>query len=142
MSLTRLEKTTLGISGLTAVGVGGFILAAPQAFYASYDITLGDDASLLSEIRAPAAGLVTLGIFMLAGIWRASLVQLAVASALIVFLAFPTGRLISVAVDGMPSGGIIGALALEIAIAILCIFAFRRRFLRATPSFTDVPAKP
>lgn len=142
MSLTRLEKTTLGISGLTAVGVGGFILAAPQAFYASYDITLGDDASLLSELRAPAASLVTLGIFMLAGIWRASLVQLAVASALIVFLAFPTGRLISVAVDGMPSGGIIGALALEIAIAILCIFAFRRRFLRATPGLTDVPAKP
>ncbi|WP_254054624.1 DUF4345 family protein [Roseovarius sp. EL26] len=35
------------------------------------------------------------------------------------------GRLIGVAVDGMPSGGIIGALVLEIAIAILCIFAFR-----------------
>ncbi|MBS9719006.1 DUF4345 domain-containing protein [Pseudohalocynthiibacter aestuariivivens] len=140
MSLTRLEKITLGISGLTAVGIGGFIMVAPHAFYASYGITLGNDASLLSELRAPAAGLVTLGVLMIAGIWRTAMAQLAVASALIVFLAFPAGRLIGLAVDGMPSGGIIGALVLEITIAILCIIVFRRRFLRATPGLTDVPA--
>jgi len=141
MSLTRLEKITLGISGLTAVGIGGFIMAAPHAFYASYGITLGNNASLLSELRAPAAGLVTLGVLMIAGIWRTAMAQLAVASALIVFLAFPAGRLIGLAVDGVPSGGIVGALVLEIAIAILCIIAFRRRFLRATPGLTDVPAQ-
>lgn len=133
MSLTRLEKMTLSISGLTAVGIGGFIMAAPHAFYASYGIALGDNASLLSELRAMAAGLTTLGGLMLAGIWRAALAELAVAAALIVFLAFPAGRLIGVAIDGVPSAGIVGALALEVAIAILCITAFRHRLMRPSP---------
>lgn len=138
MSLTLLEKITLGISGLTAVGIGSFIMVAPHAFYASYGITLGDNASLLSELRAPAAGLITLGVFMLTGIWRTAMAQLAVAASLIVFLAFPAGRLIGVAVDGMPSGGIIGALVLEIAIAILCILAFSRRARRSRSNLSSV----
>ncbi len=129
MSLSRFEKISLGIAGVTATGIGSFIMVAPNAFYASYGILLGDNPSLLSELRAPAAGLLTLGILMLTGIWRSKMAQLAVASALIVFLAFPAGRLIGLAIDGMPSGGIIGALMLEFAIAILCIVAFRRRIL-------------
>jgi len=127
MSLTLFEKVTLGISGVTAVGIGGFIMLAPRAFYAGYGITLGDDPSLLSELRAPAAGLLMLGGLMLAGIWRAAMAPLAIAATFIVFLAFPVGRLIGLAIDGVPSGGILGAWMLEIAIAALCILAFRRR---------------
>ncbi|MFK8034762.1 MAG: DUF4345 domain-containing protein [Hyphomicrobiales bacterium] len=130
MSLTLFEKVTLGISGLTAAGIGGFIMLAPHAFYASYGITIGDNPSMLSELRAPAAGLLTLGVLMLTGIWRSAVAQLAVAAALVVFISFPVGRLIGVAVDGMPSSGIIGALVLEIAIAALCIFTFRRQAMR------------
>lgn len=127
MTLTKLEKTTLWISGLTAVGIGGMITFAPHSFYASYGIVIGEDPSLLSELRAPGAGLATLGIMMLLGIWRSALAQLAVAATLIVFLAFPAGRLIGLALDGMPSVGIVGALVLEVAIAALCVFAFRKR---------------
>jgi hypothetical protein len=138
MSLTLLQKITLGISGLTTVGIGSFIMVAPHAFYASYGITLGDNASLLSELRAPAAGLITLGVLMLTGIWRTAMAQLAVAASLIVFLSFPAGRLIGIAVDGMPSGGIIGALVLEIAIAILCLFAFSRRARHSRSDLTSI----
>ncbi len=141
MPLTLLEKFTLGISGLTAVGIGGFIMVAPHAFYASYGITLGDDPSLLSELRAPTAGLLTLGVLMLTGIWRSAMAQIAVAATLIVFLAFPAGRLISLVIDGVPSSGIIGALVLEIAIAVLCIFAFRRRIIGSTANLTSVDAR-
>jgi len=129
MTLNLLEKITLGISGLTAIGIGGMITIAPHAFYASYGVVLGENPSLLSELRAPAAGLTTLGILMLLGIWRSAMAQLAVASTLIVFLAFPAGRFIGLVVDGMPSSGIIGALIIEIAIAVLCLFAFRRRMV-------------
>ncbi len=55
MTLTRLEKIALGISGVTALSIGGFILVAPHTFYASYGITLSNDPNLLSELRAPAA---------------------------------------------------------------------------------------
>ncbi len=77
MTLIRFQTITLGISGVTALGIGAFILAGPHAFYAGYGITLGGDASLLSESRAPA-------------------------------------------------GSVIGALAVELAIAALCLTAFGR----------------
>lgn len=129
MALNTLEKITLGISGLTATGIGGMIMFAPHAFYAGYGITLGDDPSLLSELRAPAAGLTTLGILMFVGIWRSAMAQLAVAATLIVFLAFPIGRFVGIIVDGMPSSGIIGAFVFEIVIAAMCLFAFRKRLV-------------
>jgi hypothetical protein len=133
MTLTIFERLALGVSGVTALGIGGFILAAPQAFYASYGITLGHDASLLSELRAPAAGLAAFGILMLAGIVRPAWALLSVTAALTVFVAFPAGRLVGLAADGMPSSGILGALILELAIAALCLVAFRQR-LRPAPS--------
>lgn len=131
MTFNHLEKTALAISGLTAIGIGGMITFAPHVFYASYGIVVGDDPSLLSELRAPAAGLTTLGILMLLGIWKSAMAQLSVAATLVVFLAFPAGRLIGLAVDGMPSFGILGALFFEIAIAALCLFAFRNRLLNS-----------
>lgn len=126
MFVTFLEKSALGFAGLTAVGIGGYILAAPHVFFASYGILLGDDASLLSELRAPAAGLLVFGVLMLAGIWRRSMAQVAKAAALTVFLAFPAGRIIGLVVDGWPSGPIIGALIFELAVAVLCVVAFSR----------------
>lgn len=129
MTLNKFEKIALGTAGLTAAGIGGMITFAPHVFYASYGISIGEDPSLLSELRAPGAGLSTLGIVMLAGIWRSGMAQLAVAATLIVFLAFPAGRFVGIAVDGMPSSGIVAALIFEVAIAALCIFAFRKRLV-------------
>lgn len=127
MNMTRFQKITLAVAGITAFGIGCFILAAPHAFYASYGITLGADPNLLSELRAPAANLAALGAVMLAGIIRPSWAQISIAIALTVFLAFPAGRIISMVVDGMPSESVMGALVIEIVIAALCLVAFWRR---------------
>lgn len=125
MTLTRLQKIALGIAGFSALGIGAAITLAPHGFYASYGITLGSDPSLLSELRAPGAGLAALGAIMLAGIvWR-SVSPVAFVAALVVFLAFPAGRLVSLLVDGMPSAGIMAAFVFELAVAALCLFAFR-----------------
>lgn len=125
MSLNRTQKTALAVSGITSLGIGAFILAAPHAFYATYGITLGPDPSLLSELRAPGAGLAAFGGIMLAGIFLQRLHQAAIVAALTVFLAFPAGRLVGVVADGVPPSGILVALVLELAIAALCLFAFR-----------------
>lgn len=127
MRPTLFEKAALGLSGLTALAIGASILFAPHAFYASYGITLGEDANLLSELRAPGAGLAGFGLLMLLGIWRQAVLPVAMAVALTVFIAFPAGRLVGLAVDGVPSGSVIGALVVELVIAALCLAAFRRR---------------
>ena len=133
-----VQKIALGVAGITSLGIGAFILAAPFAFYASYGITLGPDPSLLSELRAPGAGLAAFGVVMLAGIFHPALRQAAVVSALTVFLAFPAGRLVGLAADGIPSVEILGALVLELAIAGFCLFAFRRG---ADPAVTGLTAR-
>ncbi|MCB1491614.1 MAG: DUF4345 domain-containing protein [Rhodobiaceae bacterium] len=130
MTLTRFQRIALGISGVTALGIGAFILSAPHAFYASYGISLGGDASLLSEPRAPAAGLAAFGVLMLAGIVRSAFSPVSVVSALTVFLAFPAGRLLGLVVDGVPSVSVLGAMIIELAIAALCLIAFRDRLWR------------
>ncbi len=124
MTQTRFQKLILGVSGITASAIGGFILFAPHAFYASYGISLGQDPNLLSELRAPGAGLAALGVLMLAGLWRTTLQGAAVAAAFAVFIAFPVGRLVSLALDGLPSSAVLGALAIELVIAVLLGLAF------------------
>ena len=136
MTPTFFEKIALGISGATALGVGGGILFAPQAFYASYGIPIGGDVSLLSELRAPGAGLAGFGLLMLLGIWRHTVQPAAMMISLTVFIAFPAGRLVGIAVDGIPSGGILGALVTELVIAALCLGAFRQRLWPRTPDLT------
>jgi hypothetical protein len=125
--VTRFQKISLGIAGITAFSIGAFILIAPQAFYAGYGIVLGPDPSLLSEMRAPGAGLAALGTIMLAGLFRAAVAPVALAASMTVYIAFPVGRLVSLAVDGMPSSSVIGALVIEVVIAGLLLAAFRRR---------------
>lgn len=127
MSFTRLQKIALAVAGATSLGIGATIVGAPHVFYASYDIAIGTDPSLLSEVRAFGAGLTGFGAVMLAGIIWPPLRQTAIVSAHVVFLAFPAGRLVSLVADGVPSTGILSALGLELAIAALCLFAFRRR---------------
>ena len=127
MTLNRLQKLALGLAGITSLGIGVFILASPHAFFSSYGITLGSNASLLSELRAPGAGLAAFGAIMLTGIVRPALAQAAVIAALTVFLAFPAGRIVGLVTDGLPSTGILAALVLEIAIAAVCVFAFLPR---------------
>ena len=136
--MSLFQKIALGIAGVTSLGIGGFILAAPYAFYASYGIALGPDPSLLSELRASGAGLAAFGAIMLAGIVRTALQQAAVVAALTVFLAFPAGRVVGLLVDGMPSGGILGALVLELSIAAICLFAFQRS---SGPALTGFAAR-
>lgn len=134
MRSTTFEKIALGLSGLTALTIGAFILFMPHAFYASYGIMLGQDANLLSELRAPGAGLAGCGLLMLLGIWRHAVLPVAMAVALTVFIAFPAGRLVGLAVDGIPSGSVIGALVVELVIAALCLAAFRRRLWQPAPA--------
>ena len=142
MRSTTFEKIALGLSGLTALAIGAMILVAPRTFYASYGITLGQNASLLSELRALGAGLAGFGLVMLLGIWRHAVLPVAIATAMMVFIAFPVGRLVGLVMDGMPSGSLIGALVVELIIAALCLAAFRRRLWQNAPGLSAARYTP
>lgn len=140
MKLTRFQKFALGVSGVVALAIGLFIVCAPHAFYASYGIALGQNPDLLSELRAPGAGLAALGAVMLAGVLRADFAPVSLAAALAVYLAFPAGRLVGIAADGLPSAGVLGALAAEVGIAVLLFAAFRPGRKKPTGKVRPGPA--
>ncbi|MCS0172344.1 DUF4345 domain-containing protein [Vibrio alginolyticus] len=126
MIVSMFERIVLGIAGVTAFTIGGFIALEPHTFYLSYGITLADDPNLLSELRGPGTNLAVLGAVMLAGLFYHPLSKTSIIAAKIVFFAFPVGRVIGILTDGMPSEAVLAALAVEIAIAALLFVAFRK----------------
>ena len=124
MTINWFQKLILGVAGLAALGIGLAILTVPAAFYGTYGIELGADPNLLSELRAPGANLSVFGAIILLGAFRQSMTRLSAAIGGLVFLAYALGRIVSMALDGMPSSGLIEATVIELVIGGLCIATF------------------
>ncbi len=126
MSTTLLQKLTIGIAGVTALSIGLAITSAPSGFYASYGIEIGSDPNLMSELRAPGMNLAALGAVIFAGVIRPQMAHFSAALGALVFLAFALGRLVSIALDGMPESGILVALFIEIFVGGFCLLSLHR----------------
>lgn len=122
-------KLVLFISGLIAASIGGAILFNPANFYAANGIDLGGSVSLLNEIRASGGALLTAGILIISGCFVARLRFTAVVVSCLLYLSYGLSRMLSFAVDGMPSEGLVQAAALEIVIGVVCVWAFVRETL-------------
>ena len=107
----------LTVSGLLLLVIGSTILLIPHAFYASDGIVLGQDPSLLSEIRAPGGLLFTSGLLILIGVFRPTLRSLALMLTVIVYGSFGLSRLLSLYLDGTPSNSLVIAMVVELVVA-------------------------
>lgn len=114
---TTMTVIYLVISGLLLLVIGAAILLAPHAFHGSNGIALGDNPNLLSEIRAPGGLLAASGIIILIGGIRPLLRSQALQLTTLVYGSFGVARLMSIAMDGMPSDSIVGATVLEFVVA-------------------------
>ena len=126
MKTSKLLKFVLLVSGLTAIGIGSAILFVPATFYATYGIELGSDASLANEIRVPGGALLATGLLMLAGVFLGEFAFASTVIAAAVYLSYGLSRLLSMAVDGLPDGGLVGAAAFELAIGTVSLLALLR----------------
>ncbi|MEM7209513.1 MAG: DUF4345 domain-containing protein [Pseudomonadota bacterium] len=121
---TKFAKTQLlilFIAGALLVLVGGYILAAPTSFYASNNIELGTNISLINELKAPAGMLMVAGLFMLVAIFVRSLVDSATWLAALIFVSYATSRLSSMVFDGTPASGLVQAAMLEGIVGVACL---------------------
>ncbi|MVO15072.1 DUF4345 domain-containing protein [Parasedimentitalea huanghaiensis] len=126
MKNTMGEKWVLAVAGGIALGIGLLVGFSPVAFYASSEIELGHSASLLSEIRAPAMVLIVFGLAMLAAVGVPKIRAAVLVAAAMLYLSYGIGRLISMAMDGMPHSNLLVAMALEVGVGLLCAFAYWR----------------
>ena len=123
LMFTRL---TLGVAGARARGIGAAITLGPDAFYGSYGIVLTASPDLYSEIRAPGANLAVLGAVMCIGALKPDWRRFSAALGTCVFFAYAAGRMVGIALDGMPSEAILLARAIERVLGGLCALALRR----------------
>ena len=129
MALSGNPYTTrlvLLLSGLIAVAIAATILAAPDAFYAGYGIQVGGNATLANELKAPAGALLVAGLLMFAGVFRSQLIVASLITATLVYLSYGMGRVISIAIDGLPHSGMVGAAGIEIVIGAVCLMTLLR----------------
>ena len=126
LNSSYLVKLTLLVSGLIAVGVAGTILLAPEVFYAGYGIEVEGDPTLVNELKAPAGALLAAGVLMFAGVFRTGLVTVSLTTASVVYLSYGLSRFLSMAMDGLPDGGLVSAAGLELGIGAACLLALLR----------------
>ena len=122
----------LAAAGGIAIVIGAAILFVPRAFFATSQIILEPNPSLMSEIRAPGGLLLVAGLFILAGGFVRRLTEPALMIVAIGFGAYGSARLISIAVDGLPSGSLVFATILELACAVLAAILIVQRQNPAT----------
>lgn len=135
MQNSKLLKTVLVIAGLVAIWIGGSILSDPVGFESAYGIELGNDINLRSEIRAPGAALLAGGLLMASGAFIPKLAFTATLMATLWYLAYGGSRLLSIALDGMPTSGLVQATVAELVIGLLAGFALIR--FRLGPSMVS-----
>ena len=117
--MSRLTSFFLGFAALLLLAIGGTILLIPHTFYANDGITLGNNPSLLSEIRAPGGLLASSGLLILLGAFRSHLRSLSITLTALVYGAFGLSRLIGFALDGMPSSSLVIATGVELTMAVI-----------------------
>jgi len=131
MKDTIWVKLVLALSGIIGVAIGLSALFWPRAFFASSGTILGDDISLMSEVRAPAMVLVLFGAVMMGAVVVPKIRKGALWAAALLYLSYGMGRVISVALDGVPHANILMALVIELGIGLLCIYVLRTQRIPA-----------
>ncbi len=115
--------TTLAIAGLLVVYIGLEILFKPIAFYASYQIALPENISLLNELRANGSYLVASGIILITGVFVRSMQFTSLILGTVLFSSFALTRMTSVVFDGIPSVSLMYAMGLEFIFSVLLVIA-------------------
>jgi hypothetical protein len=123
MKNSNVLKTVLIISGLVLTGIGGAILCIPEAFFATNGIDLGENISLVNEIRAPGGALLASGMVIMLGAFVAKLTFTSAVISIVMYLSYGLSRMLSIAIDGMPAEGLVVATVLEILIGLVGVFA-------------------
>lgn len=129
--LAKTQNVLLLLSGGLLVLVGVYILASPVDFYASNQIELGANVSLLNELKAPAGLLLAAGVFMIGAIFARRQTDTALWLATLIYLSYAVSRSVSMAIDGIPAVGLIQAAALEAILGVACLAVLMARRIPA-----------
>ncbi len=136
--MKRLKKCitlcTLLLCGTILLAIGLSITLSPTGFYASSSISLGENPSLISELRAPAGMLIAAGLYILASVRVAALRAQAWLISTLIYLPYGAGRLIGFIFDGLPDTSIVAAAVIEIVLGVASLLMLIRFRVNQQPA--------
>lgn len=125
-AMTRL--VLLG-AGATLGLIGAALMVSPRAFLEVNRVFVETDPGLMSELTAPAGILILTSALLLIGALKLRAASLALIVGAIVYGSYGIGRLVSMALHGLPSESLITATIVELVVAVLLgvLWAWTRR---------------
>ena len=124
MKNSKVLKIFLIISGLLLTFIGGSTLFMPVEIKASSGIDLAGNISILNDIRASAALILSLAILLLLGAFNKKLTYTSSLISFLLFLSLGLGRALSMLLDGMPVDAMVKATGLEFVLGIVGAILF------------------
>ncbi|MGI9550542.1 MAG: DUF4345 domain-containing protein [Aurantibacter sp.] len=113
----------LCLSGLMLLFVGTMRLSNPiKTYLKNSGISLENDVNLLNEMRGVSAVMLFGGIIILLGTIIPKLTIASFVVAILIFLGFAIGRLMSMGLDGKPNKLIIQGLVFELVLGSANVF--------------------
>jgi len=121
-----IKIVTLSLSGLMLLLVGIMRLSNPKKTYLKNSgIKLENDVNLLNEMRGVSSVMLFSGIIILLGTIIPKLTTVSFVVAILIFLGFAIGRLLSFGLDGKPNKLIVKGIVFELVFSatnIFCLF--------------------
>lgn len=119
-------KTLLQISGYIALCVGIGMTFYPLTFFSISGVYFSADASTINELRAPGCATLFAALFIIWGSKSEKHRHSALLFAVILFLGFGAGRVLSLVFDGIPNPLILFIMASELTIGAVCVYSLVR----------------
>ncbi|MGH8529874.1 MAG: DUF4345 domain-containing protein [Nevskiales bacterium] len=123
--MSRFAPWFLLLTGLVFAGIGLMGLYDPTGTVAPMGLTLADLSSR-SEMRAVYGGMnLVIGLYLIAAFRNSARQMTALTIAALIMGGLALGRLLSMAVEGVPSPLILGFLAVEVTGCVLALLLRR-----------------
>lgn len=123
----RFTQVFLWSCGAAFVLIGANTFVDPLRAMAPLELNV-NTVSALNELRATYGGMqVGIGLFLMAGARWAALTRPVLLAQALMLGGLAAGRLVGVALDGLPNGFVQALLVLETAIAVLSVALYRRQ---------------
>ena len=133
-----VTRIALAGSGAILSLIGSALIVSPQAFLKSSGVMVGQDPGLMSELAAPAGILLITGALMMLGAARRRFASAGLSAGAIVYGTYGAGRIVSMALHGVPQRALITATLIELGIA--AVLAILR--MRDVPNGADQATRP
>lgn len=118
-----LNIVVLSLSGLLLLVVGGSRLTSPiKNYLKNAGVKIEEEVNLLNEVRGMSSVMMCGGIIILLGIVIPTLTVTSFVVAILIFIGFAIGRLLSTWLDGKPNKLLTQGLIFELVLGAANIF--------------------